>query len=115
MQKMPNLKKRKSNTPQYCENCGKDVGFSYVNKRFCDERCIAEWRKKVKYHRRYRPKEFLERKCLLCNKLLIKGERKSISKFCSKRCMNINTKVRKRNQKSIYIRIPIKDIPRLFK
>ena len=51
MQKMPNLKKRKSNTPQYCENCGKDVGFSYVNKRFCDERCIAEWRMKVKYHR----------------------------------------------------------------
>ena len=114
MLEMPNLKKRKSDTPQYCENCGKDVGFSYVNKRFCNAKCIAEWRKKVKYHRKY-VKRDVKKKCMLCNKLIIKGERKSISKFCSKRCMDINTRVRERDQKSIFVRIPIKDIPRLFK
>jgi endogenous inhibitor of DNA gyrase (YacG/DUF329 family) len=113
---MPHLQRKKGNdnSIQYCVNCGKDVGFSFVIKKFCNAKCINEWRKKVKYHRKYRPLN-TDRKCLVCEKPLVKGERKKLSKFCSKRCMNISTRVKDRGQKYITVKIPIKDIPRLFK
>ena len=48
------------------------------------------------------------KKCILCNRVILNiNKRKKINKFCSKKCMRIYTYARTRNQKSIYVKIPM--------
>ena len=60
-------------------------------------------------------KKSLEKRCKICRRNILKvGQRKGASKYCSDKCMEIATHVKERGQKTIYIKIPIKDYYKLF-
>ena len=89
-----------------CRACGRDVGFSYVDKHFCNEGCIRDFKKRNGYYKKkYRDKnpKILLKVCEVCH---VKFEPNTNGvKYCSKPCLNVAAKIRK-NQ-NIKIGIPL--------
>ena len=101
--------------PNKCLNCKTIIHFSNrKTQKYCNEKCIVEYKKKTRYHRKFMKKS-LEKRCKICRRNILKvGQRKGASKYCSDRSMVIAQDVRVRGQKTIYVKIPIKDYYKLF-
>ena len=91
---------------QPCKNCGKPVGFSYVTKMYCNERCHDRYKRKSGYHRRkYRdtyPKILLK-VCFVCHGNFEPAT--NHTKYCSKQCRMMASKGKP--GKKIKIGIPL--------
>jgi hypothetical protein len=113
--------KKNSDNESNCLFCGTDITvrtFKANGKKYCSSSCRVNYRKASGYFEdRYKKiaKPHLK-KCEMCErKILSVGERKSASKFCSKKCMYLNTKKINNNQKYITIKIPIDSYKELFR
>ena len=78
-----------------CLNCNQsmDLGYYRPDKKWCNRKCIDEYRRKTGYWKKwYRAKnpETLTRECKVCTRPILEvGERKNANKYCSNSCMFI--------------------------
>ena len=102
-----------------CKECGEpyEKGFWGTGIKYCSRYCAEKYRvsyRKLWYIKNRKPRN-VSRLCGLCKRnILVVGQRKNISKWCSKRCSEIAHRMRKRNIGYITVKIPVKDIPLIF-
>ena len=78
-----------------CLNCNQsmDLGHYRPDKKWCNRKCIDEYRKKTGYWKKlYKAKhpEHLTKECKVCGRPIIEvGERNNVNKYCSDSCMYI--------------------------
>ena len=106
---------RKHEKYNVCRNCDKlyEIGFWGTGSVYCSRHCgvisnkaIQEVKRRKTQHERNSKKE-----CILCHRNIMGvGKRKSVSKFCSRRCMFIHSRMRSRKDKFVNIKVPIKDL-----
>ena len=93
-----------------CKNCGTTVPITYkgLQAKFCSNGCRYMY-KKANGLLTYQKKISLnKKKCFVCKKVISSvNKRKKINKYCSKKCMLLAQKMRDRQQKYVYIKIPI--------
>ena len=96
----------KKEEQQKCKNCDMSVGFSYVPKTFCSERCRDIFKRKTGYYkgayRKKHPKIFLKI-CFVCHAKF--EPRQNGVKYCSKKCSMLGQRVK--SGKPIKIGIPL--------
>ena len=102
-----------------CKHCLRryEPGFWGTGIKYCSHEC-ADYAKKYRgkaYYKAHRKSRDVSRLCFLCKRnILSLGKRRSINKYCSKRCMEMAQRIRGRESKFVTIRIPVKDIPFIF-
>jgi len=96
-----------------CKICGKeyDKDFFGAGPKYCSRECFN------RRHRKHLSIYVKKNKdCLICGRNIAKvGLRKNTYKYCSKRCMVLAQSMRHRDTKYTLIKIPISELPRLFK
>jgi len=94
-----------------CKTCGQryEMGFYGAGPVYCSHPCNKKGRNeydRLRNRARYVKKD---KDCLICGRNILKvGIRKLANKFCSKKCMLINNKVKRFGQKTVIIKIPVK-------
>lgn len=91
------------------------VTYKGRQKKFCTEKCRYTYKKKNGLLTYQKKRLTNHKKCFICNRVISSvGLRKKIFKYCSKKCMIIGTRQRDRNQKNVYVKIPINMYYKLF-
>jgi endogenous inhibitor of DNA gyrase (YacG/DUF329 family) len=100
-----------------CIYCMGKVPITYkgIQRKFCTEKCRYMYKKNLGLLTYQKNSTSHKKKCFICRRLIASvGQKKRISKYCSKKCMVIGTKQRDRNQKHVYVKIPIDMYYKLF-
>ena len=109
-------------TKRLCLNCNASLMFTKkdhnrIPKKYCNNACRYEFRKKSGYHKMWYEKkhpEIFERECLICERnIKAQGKRKIVSKYCSKKCMYLAERIRNTNLKYITVKIPVGYYPKI--
>ena len=101
-----------------CSHCGThyEKGFFGTGYKFCSPNCRKESSKgrMKRWYKRTHPRD-TKKECMVCRRSIASvGQRKSISKYCSSRCMSKARQI-KRGDHFITIKIPIDCIPLLLR
>jgi len=105
-------KHEKYNVCRYCDKLY-EVGFFGTGSAYCSRHCALQSNKIIQRERCQIKTDAVRRakECILCHRNIIGvGKRKRPSKFCSARCMFTYSRMRSRKDKSIRIKVPIKDL-----
>ena len=98
-----------------CKFCGKtyEVGFFGAGYKYCSHSCNRKGRA-LADKERFKKYNNKDKDCNVCGRSIKKvGKRKSVNKYCSKKCMILAQAIRS-GRKYCTIKIPIKELPELF-
>ena len=102
--------KQKLRDINICKVCGVEYerGFYGTGPVYCSHKCNRKGRAAVDKLRLRKSYVRKDKDCLVCGRSILKvGLRKCSNKFCSKKCMMLQNKIR-HGQKTVRIRIPVK-------
>jgi len=111
-------------TKRLCLNCKTaltffKMDFNRIPKKYCNETCRKEYRKKTGYHKKiYEVKhpEIFTRECVVCKRnIKAHGKRKKVNKYCSNKCRYLAERIRNANLKYITVKIPVGHYPEIVK
>lgn len=91
-----------------CIKCNSqyDHGFFGTGYKYCSKKCRME-RNRVAYAGRYLKRKNTSCCCMLCRRNIFSvGQKKNVSKYCSRRCLEMATRIRK-GQTHFYAKIPV--------
>lgn len=96
-----------------CRHCDKlyEVGFFGTGFMYCSKHCgeIANRRIQEERRKRIQYEKNSKKNCVMCHRnILDVGKRKAISKFCSRRCMHVHSRMKSR--KHVNIRVPVEEL-----
>ena len=106
--------KQKLSDTNICSYCEREYerGFYGAGPVYCSHKCNRMGRAahdKIRIRERYRKYIKKDKDCLICGRSILKvGLRRFANKFCSKKCMALNNKIKHSGQKTVVIRIPVK-------
>lgn len=93
-----------------CKHCGVSVPITYKGsqRNFCTDKCRYMYKKENGLLTYQKKVALNKKKCAICKRVISSvNKRKHIHKYCSKKCMLLAQKIRDRQQKTVYVKIPI--------
>ena len=108
-----------------CVKCNSEyeMGFWGTGYKYCSRKCVRE-RNKATYINRYVKRKNTSCCCMLCKRNIFSvGLKQNVSKYCSRRCLEMATRIRK-GQTHFHVKIPktvitnvkfsVDDIPKIW-